>query len=60
MRAFLTLALGGSKCSASLSGHFTPKERDHRVHWRVELGGGRFILDIAEKRKSLLLSGIES
>jgi hypothetical protein len=56
---FLTSALAGGEWSASRSGRFTSMERTPRTHW---LGGWldpRFGLNDAEKKKFLILPGLE-
>jgi hypothetical protein len=47
----LTLALDGSKWSASHPGHFTPRERAPGTHWIRDYVGPRAILDVMMKRK---------
>jgi hypothetical protein len=59
MYVFLTLALAGGEWSASRPGCFTPRERAPGIHW---LGGWvdpRAGLDDVEKRKLLILPGLE-
>jgi hypothetical protein len=56
---FLTLALAGGEWSASHLCCFTPGERAPGTHWLGGWVGPRAGLDDVEKRKFLLLPGLE-
>jgi hypothetical protein len=56
---FWTSALGGGEWSASCTGYFTPGERSPGAHWLEGWVGPRTGLDAVEKRKMLLLPGME-
>jgi hypothetical protein len=48
---FLTSALDGGEWSASLPGHFTPRERAPGTHWIGGWMGSRAGLDAVVKRE---------
>jgi hypothetical protein len=55
----IELGTEGGKWSASRSGRFTPRERDHGTHWIGSWVGPRAALDTVVKRKipGLFLTG---
>jgi hypothetical protein len=55
----LTSALAGGQWSASRPGSFTPGERYPGTHWIGGWVGRRAGLDDVEKRKFLILPGLE-
>jgi hypothetical protein len=59
MHIFLTSALVGGEWSALRPGRFTPGERTPGTHWIGGSVGSRAGLDDVEKRKSLILPGLE-
>jgi hypothetical protein len=56
---FLTSALAGGEWSASLPGRFTPGERAPGTLWIECWVNPRAVLDDLEKRKFLILPGLE-
>jgi hypothetical protein len=56
---FLTSALAGGEWSASRPSRFTPKERATGTHWIGGWVDPRAGLDYVEKRKFLILPGLE-
>jgi hypothetical protein len=56
---FLTSALAGGEWSASRFGRFTPGEKAISTHWRGGWVDPRAGLDNVEKRKCLILQGLE-
>jgi hypothetical protein len=58
IHVFLTLALVGGEWSASRSSRFTPEERAPGAHFIGGWVGPRTGLDDMEKRKFLLLPGL--
>jgi hypothetical protein len=56
---FLTSALVGGEWVASRPGRFTPRERAPGTHWIGGWVGPRAGLDDVEKRKFLILPGLE-
>jgi hypothetical protein len=56
---FLTSALVGVEWSASRLGRFIPGKRDPGIHWVGGWVDPRASLDDAEKRKFLILPGLE-
>jgi hypothetical protein len=59
IHAFLTSALIGDEWSASRPGRFIPWERAPSTHWIGGWVGPRTGLDGVEKRKFLILPGLE-
>jgi hypothetical protein len=58
--SFLTSAVGGGEWSASRLGRFTPGERAPAIHLLESWVGLEAGLEVLEKRKMLLLSGIRT
>jgi hypothetical protein len=59
IHVFLALALIGDEWSDSHSGRFTQGEGTSGIHWLGGWVGLRSSLDVMEKRKILLLPGLE-
>jgi hypothetical protein len=59
MYIFLTSALYGGEWSASRPGRFTPGEGAPGAHWLGSWVGAEDGLDDVEKRKFLILPGLE-
>jgi hypothetical protein len=59
MHVFLISAVAGGEWSASLPGRFTPGERAPGTHWIGDWVGSRAVLDDVERKKFLILPGLE-
>jgi hypothetical protein len=59
IHVFLTSALVGGECSASRPGRFNPVKRTPVSHWLGSWVGPRTSLNDVDKRKFLILSGLD-